>query len=79
MVNPTVNHSVNVTDMYMSVLASLSVSDRLDLISKLSASIKKDSKENTATSDLMTMFCGDWRDVAELRNDKYFGREITKW
>ena len=65
--------------MYMSVLASLSVSDRLDLISKLSASIKKDSKENTATSDLMTMFCGDWRDVAELRNDKYFGREITKW
>ena len=54
------------TDMYMSVLASLSVSDRLDLIAKLSASIKKDSREKPTNSDLLTMFRGDWSGISSI-------------
>jgi len=72
------NPSVNVTDMYMSVLASLSVDSRLDLIAKLTASIKKDSGMIMQKDDLRTMFCGDWSDIP-LRDEAYHGREILSW
>lgn len=79
MANTAPTQDVNMTDMYMSVLALLSVSDRLDLIAKLSASIKNDSRKKPAKSDLLTMFHGDWNDVCELRDEQYFGRKITNW
>lgn len=69
----------NITDMYMSVLASLSVDDRLDLISKLSSSIKKDTRPAIVDNDLRTMFCGEWGNADELRNIAYTGREVMNW
>lgn len=79
MVNTAIKPEVNMTDMYMSVLASLSVSDRLDLIAKLSASIKKDSREKPTNSDLLTMFHGDWHNIKDLRDEQYHGRELLNW
>ena len=68
--------TANIADMYMSILASLSVDDRLDLISKLSSSIKKETRSTSDTEDLRTMFCGDWGDAGELRDSTYTGREV---
>lgn len=65
------NPSVNVTDMYMPLLASLSVDSRLDLIAKLSDSIKKDSEKAMPKEDLRTMFCGDWSDFP-MRDNTHF-------
>jgi len=64
--------------MYMSVLASLSVDDRIDLITKLLNSIKNDSGKEMPDDDLRTMFCGDWTDIP-LRDESYHGREIMSW
>ena len=69
----------NIADMYMSVLESLSVDDRLDLISKLSSSIKKDTRPAVVDNDLRTMFCGEWGDVGNLRDVAYSGREVMNW
>lgn len=69
--------ATSITDMYMSVLASLSVDDKLDLISKLSSSIKNNSQADFASvGDLRTFFCGEWGDVGELRDSVYTGREV---
>ena len=78
MIDTAANPSVNVTDMYMSVLASLSVDSRLDLIAKLTASIKKDSGKTLPKENLRTLFCGDWNDIP-LREETYHGREIICW
>lgn len=66
------------TDMYMSVLASLSVDSRLDLIAKLSDSIRNDSGNAKKHKDLRTLFCGDWTSVPS-RDEMYHGREIMSW
>ena len=71
--------SANIADMYMSVLSSLSVDDRLDLIAKLSSSIKNATSTIVADGDLRTMFCGEWGDVEELRDRNYAGREVLNW
>ena len=60
--------SANIADMYMSVLSSLSVDDKLDLIAKLSSSIINATYTTVADGDLRTMFCGEWGDVEELRD-----------
>jgi hypothetical protein len=78
MISTFANTSINITDMYMSVLASLSVDNRLDLIAKLSDSIKKDEDKNTSMTDLRTVFCGQWSDMP-LRDESYHGREIMSW
>ena len=58
--------TANIADIYMSVLASLSVEDRLDLIAKLSSSIKNNSHAAfPSVGDLRTIFCGEWGDVGE--------------
>ena len=56
--------------MYMVVLSSLSNSDKLDLISKLSASMRNDADTKRTRPNLRTCFKGDWSDVDadELRN-----------
>ena len=72
--------TANIADIYMSVLASLSVKDRLDLIAKLSSSIKNTPQATSITiGDLRTMFCGEWGDTGELRDSEYTGREVLNW
>lgn len=71
--------ATSITDMYMSVLASLSVDDKLDLISKLSSSIKEDTRPAIVDNDMRTMFCGEWGDAEELRDVTYTGREVLNW
>ena len=68
MVSTNTIPTANIADMYMSILVSLSVDDKLDLISKLSSSIKKETRATGATEDLRTMFCGEWGDAGELRD-----------
>lgn len=71
----------NITDMYMVVLASLSNSDKLDLISKLSNSMREGADQKRMRPDLRTCFKGDWSDVDadSLRNHEYHGRTIEVW
>ena len=70
----------NVTDMYMIVLASLSNSDKLDLIAKLSNSMRSGADTKRNRPNLRSCFKGDWSSVnaESLRNHEYHGRtEIT--
>ena len=46
----------NITDVYMVVLASLSNSDKLDLIAKLSNSMRKGADQKRMRPDLRTCF-----------------------
>ena len=73
--------SLNITDMYMTVLASLSMGDRLDLISKLTDSLRKETVQAAPPLDLRTCFSGDWSGVsaADLRNNEYHGRDNISW
>ena len=79
MISTNTTPAANIADMYMSVLASLSVDDRLDLISKLLSSIKNESRTAIAIEELRTMFCGEWGDVGELRDRAYTGRDVINW
>ena len=67
--------------MYMLVLASLSPNEKLDLIAKLSESLKETSDTKTSYPDLRTCFSGDWNDIDanDLRNQEYFGRSVESW
>ena len=44
-------NNLSITDMYMSVLVSLSVDEKLDLISKLKASIRNNKRTDTLELD----------------------------
>ena len=70
--------TISITDMYMHILASLSVRDKLDLISKLSDSMRHDANTKRTRPNLRTCFKGDWNnvDADELRNHEYHGRKI---
>lgn len=71
----------NITDIYMSILTSLSDDDKLDLISKLSASMRNEKASKRVRPDLRTCFSGDWTGmVAEnLRDNEYHGRRVDEW
>lgn len=73
--------ALSITDMYMVVLASLSNNDKLDLISKLSSSMREDSMPKRTRPNLRTCFKGDWSEVNadELRNHEYNGRIVENW
>ena len=68
----------SITDMYMVVLASLSNSDKLDLIAKLSNSMRDDADKKRMRPNLRTCFKGDWSniDADNLRSHDYHGRKI---
>lgn len=72
--------TTSITDLYMLILASLSPDDKLDLIAKLSASMKEKS-DSPKRPDISTCFSGDWSDIdaTALRNDGYFGRSVENW
>ena len=71
----------SITDMYMVVLATLSNSDKLDLIAKLSNSMRNDAGTKRTRPNLRTCFKGDWSEVDadSLRNHEYHGRTIESW
>ncbi len=79
MIRSTIMPSTNISNIYMSVLASLSIDDRLDLIAKLSSSIKNAPRSAFAVDDLRTMFCGEWGNAEELRDNTFTGREVMNW
>ena len=53
----------SITDMYMVVLASLSNSDKLDLIAKLSNSMRDEADKKRMRPNLRTCFKGDWSNI----------------
>lgn len=71
----------SITDMYMVVLSLLSNSDKLDLISKLSESMRNGVDKSRMRPNLRTCFKGDWSNVNadELRNHDYHGRKVETW
>ncbi|WP_277821275.1 hypothetical protein [Palleniella muris] len=55
-----------ITDMYMTVLSSLSVDGKLDLIGKLTESIRNNTKvAKPVADDIFACFEGDWNDIWE--------------
>jgi len=68
----------SITDMYMVVLSSLSNNDKLDLISKLSSSMRDGADKKRTRLNLRTCFKGDWInvDADSLRNHEYHGRTV---
>lgn len=71
----------SITDMYMVVLASLSNSDKLDLIAKLSNSMREGAGQKRMRPDLRTCFKGNWNDInaESLRNHECHGRDVETW
>jgi len=54
--------NISITDVYMSVLSSLSVDDKPDLIAKLTNSIRNTytKEQNIETEDPFACYEGDW-------------------
>ena len=71
----------NSIDMYMVVLSSLSNSDKLELIARLSNSMRADADKKRMCPNLRTCFKGDWSgiDADSLRNHEYHGRTVDCW
>ena len=71
----------SITDMYMVVLASLSNSEKLELIARLSNSMRDDADKKRVRPNLRTCFKGDWSgvDADSLRNHDYHGRIVESW
>lgn len=71
----------SISDMYMTVLSSLSDEDKLDLISKLSDSIRLNSASKRVRPDLRTCFNGDWTGMVaeDFRDNEYHGRPVNEW
>ena len=72
--------------MYMSMLSSLSNDEKLDLITKLSESMRKNKSNPKRTKELFSRFNEDWggnrtpEEIAEdLRNSRVFTREVEEW
>lgn len=72
--------NTNISDIYMTVLGSMSTKDKLELIAKLSDSISKEKKE-FPRPNIRTCFKGDWSNVSArgLRSTRYHGRKIETW
>lgn len=64
---------ISITDMYMSVLSSLTADEKLDLISKLSESLRKTKKKVAA--DPFACYKGDWDDNLP----RTFTRKVESW
>ena len=71
----------NSIDTYMVVLSSLSNSDKLELIARLSNSMREDADKKRMRPNLRTCFKGDWSDIDadSLRNHEYHGRTVDSW
>ena len=65
----------SITDMYMNVLSSLTADEKLDLISKLSESLRKTKKEKKVAADPFACYKGDWDDNLP----RTFTRKVKSW
>ena len=65
----------SITDMYMSVLSSLTADEKLDLISKLSESLRKTKKGKKVAADPFACYKGDWEDDLP----RTFTRKVESW
>ena len=66
---------ISITDMYMSVLSSLTADEKLDLIRKLSESLRKTKKEKKVAADPFACYKGDWDDNLP----RTFTRKVKSW
>ncbi len=79
--------SIDIVDMYMGVLASLSNDAKLDLIGKLTASMRHSkTKVESVPEDVFSCFHTDWgggdspEEIAKkLRQSRNYNREIELW
>lgn len=79
--------NLSITDMYMSVLMSLSVDEKLDLISKLTDSIRnKNHTKTMEATDPFACYNGDWGNelspeeyADNLRKSHTFNRTVDAW
>ena len=80
--------NISITDVYMSVLSSLSVDEKPDLIAKLTNSIRNTytKEQNTETEDPFACYEGDWGGnmsveeyADDLRKSRTFTRTIDTW
>ena len=80
--------NISITDMYMSVLSSLSVDEKLDLIAKLTNSIRNahTKERNIEMEDPFACYEGDWGGnmsaeeyADDLRKSRTFTRTVDTW
>ena len=73
--------NLSVTDMYMSMLSSLSIDEKLDLIAKLSNSIRSRKEVKEMDVDFFSGFSGDWSDISaeDIRESRTFTRNVETW
>lgn len=78
--------NLSITDIYMGVLSSLTNDEKLDLIAKLSDSMREKKDSNRNIKEIFASFNEDWggngtpEEIAEdLRKSRIFTREIEEW
>ncbi len=79
--------ALNIADVYGGMLTSLSTSEKLDIISKLVASMKKHTSKAKAKEDVFSCFSGEWGGdkssveyAEELRKANIENhREVEEW
>ena len=78
--------NLSITDMYMGVLSSLTKDEKLDLIAKLSESMKTKRASSKNVKEIFSRFNEDWggdktpEDIAgELRKSRVFTRTVEEW
>ena len=71
--------------IYWNILKNLSADVKLDLISKLSASLLKKSHAETAAGNWVDLFAGKWKDnrsaeeiIADIRNARTTNQELMQ-
>lgn len=78
--------SLNISDFYLPMLVNLSDDDKLDIIAKLSVTMRKSNKAKRERPDIRTCFSGEWEndkptDVVadELRSSRYYEQKDLEW
>ena len=70
--------ATRISDVYMPVLLNFSKADKMNIIAKLTASLKEDYAEKKDDMDIFSCFSGDWENdkstadvVASYRENSY--------
>lgn len=79
--------SININDVYMDILNKLSNEDKLDLISRLIKSMKRDVSTKVVRKDVFAGFSTDWgddiptEDYAKMLRSENIGdsRTVENW
>jgi len=80
------NSAINISDIYMSCLNSLSDSEKIDLATKLLNSLKGTVSSLTKSNDPFSGLNGSWEDgrsteevEEDIRAHRLFTREKVEW